>query len=344
MKIGIVTVYESITNLGSFLQAYALKQFLQKNGHEVLFIENIPVWKHVIDNLFKLNPKRELLLRQLKTIQFVRDMKLLPRISKDKIKSEDFDCLIYGSDEIWNIDNIYFRNGLFWGEGINDIPKIGYGISMGYLQEETLQMHPKYLEDIKSFTKVLVRDKRTYDILYKNGIRGMELVCDPTLLLPLEGLEQKISLPKDRYLLVYTYGLEAKWIKYIRKFAEKKHLKVISVCFWHPWADHIVECSALQFSKLIAGADYVFTTTFHGAVFTLLNHKRCCILPIREKVKDLVLKLNEEAHLVDIKSDFYQMEKTMEIEFDTETFEKKLSILREDSIKKFEGVLQCLGK
>lgn len=344
MKIGIVTVYESITNLGSFLQAYALKEFLQDQGHEVIFIENIPVWKNVIKNVFKLNPKREVLLRQLKTFHFVRDMKLLPRISKSNIKTAGFDCLIYGSDEIWNIDNPYFRDGLFWGEGINDIPKISYGISMGHLKEETLRTYPKYLEDVKTFTKVLVRDKRTFDILHKNGIRKMSLVCDPTLLLPCNRLEREITLPKEKYLLVYTYGLDSGWINNIKKFAEKKHLKIISACFWHSWVDHVIECSALQFSTLIAGADYVFTSTFHGAIFTLLNHKQCCILPIREKVKDLVIKLHEEVHLVDEKADFSQLEKTMEIKFDTETFERNLIVLREDSIKKFEGVLKCLEK
>ena len=35
MKIGIVTIYESITNLGSFLQGYAMKIVLEEMGHEV---------------------------------------------------------------------------------------------------------------------------------------------------------------------------------------------------------------------------------------------------------------------------------------------------------------------
>ena len=344
MRIGIVTVYESITNLGSYLQAYALKEFLQEKGHEVIFIENIPAWKHIAKNLFKLNPKRELLIRQLKIIHFWEDMKSLPRVSKNKIKQAKIDCLIYGSDEIWNIENQYFRNGLFWGEGVNNIPKITYGISIGHLQEETLQKYSDYVEKIRKFKKILVRDLRTYDILSKYGIRRMELVCDPTLLLPLNKLERDISLPKCRYLLIYTYGLESKWIEFIKRFAEKKHLKIISVCFWHLWADQVIECSALQFSKLIAGAAYVFTTTFHGAIFTLLNHKHCCILPVREKVRDLVVRLHEEIHLLNETSDFDQLEKTMEIQFNIDEFESNLAALRKDSKQKLEDALKCLEK
>ena len=37
MKIGIVTVYDGL-NYGSFLQAYAMKRFLEDKGHEVLFM------------------------------------------------------------------------------------------------------------------------------------------------------------------------------------------------------------------------------------------------------------------------------------------------------------------
>ena len=41
MKIGIVTVYESITNLGSFLQTYAMKTLLTELGHEVYILQNV---------------------------------------------------------------------------------------------------------------------------------------------------------------------------------------------------------------------------------------------------------------------------------------------------------------
>lgn len=342
MKIGIVTIYESITNLGSFLQAYALKEFLQDAGHEIIFIENTSIWKSILKNELKLNPKREVLLRQLKTIYFIKDMKLLRRISKKEINNIGLDCLIYGSDEIWNMDNPYFNDPLFLGGIAPNIPKIAYGISMGHVKEQTLQMYPELFNNAKLFTKILVRDKRTYDILNKNGLQDMEMVCDPTLLLPLNRLEKWIDRPKEKYMLVYTYGLEEKWIKYIEKFAKEKCLKIISACFWHPWADRVIECSALQFSQLIAGAEYVFTTTFHGAIFTLLNHKQCCILPIRVKVKELVKQLHEECHLIDESSNFSQIEQTFEIKFDTEKFEKNLTLLRTDSIRILEGVLKCL--
>lgn len=35
MKIAIVTVYDSVVNFGSFLQAYAMSKVLESRGHEV---------------------------------------------------------------------------------------------------------------------------------------------------------------------------------------------------------------------------------------------------------------------------------------------------------------------
>ena len=38
MKIGVLTVY-NVSNFGSFLQAYALKRWLENRGHEVYHIK-----------------------------------------------------------------------------------------------------------------------------------------------------------------------------------------------------------------------------------------------------------------------------------------------------------------
>ena len=41
MKIAIVTVYDSIVNYGSFLQAYSLSKVLESKGHEVYFVRRM---------------------------------------------------------------------------------------------------------------------------------------------------------------------------------------------------------------------------------------------------------------------------------------------------------------
>ncbi len=344
MKIGIVTIYESITNLGSFLQAFALKSFLESKGHEVYFIQNKPTLKTGLKCVLKLNPKREFFLRIIKTLKFFEDTKKLKLVAKNDLSQKDFDVLIYGSDEIWNLENKYFADGLFWGEGADTINKIAYAISIGALEDETAKNYTSLTDNIKDFNNIFSRDERTVQFVENITSQKTPLVCDPTILLPLNDYIKPIKLPKEKYLLVYTYGVDKNMQDRIINFARKHNLKIVSPCFWHIWADKIIECSALQFSSLIAGAEYVFTSTFHGAIFTMLNHKKCCILPVREKVSYVVKQFDMQEHLINPNITDEQFEEVITREFNSELFEKKITLWREKSQNMLLEALNCLEK
>lgn len=344
MRIGIVTVYESTTNLGSYLQAYALKKSLENMGHEVFMVQNVPTMKSAKECALKLNPKRQIFLRLKRTGHFISDVKKLNLLYKDDILNANLDCLIYGSDEIWNLDNPYFCNELFYGGHVENITRIAYAVSAGAVSDTTIDNHPEFGANIQKYEKIMVRDERTHRLVKDLTGYECEYVCDPTILLPLEYMKKAVRRPRDKYIAVYTYGVDQPVIDIIQAFARKKNLKVVSVFFWHPWADQVVECSPLQFSEVLAGAEYVFTTTFHGAIFTLLNHKKCCILPLREKVKDVVERLHQDEHLIDSECTKEMFFEVMERPFDSEKFEIRVKEFRSTSLQKLEGALKCLKK
>lgn len=329
MKIGIVTIYEPITNMGSYLQAYALKTYLEESGHEVLMIQNKGTWATFKKGVMKLNPKREILLRVQKGVKFLQDVSKLKLLWKDDLLSENLDCIIYGSDEIWNLENKYFAEELFWGIGISEqIRKVAYAISVGPMTEEAFLSSGKYADSVKTFDGLLPRDVNTQAILNKLCEEKYPIVCDPTLLVPVGKLSKPIKVPSRKYLLVYTYGLNPCMIEVVKQYAKKHNLLIVSPCFWHLWADKVIECSALQLSTLIAHAECVFTTTFHGAIFTMLNHKKCCIMPVREKVRDVVTRLGESEHLIEEGITLDIFEKKMQKDYDTEAFEERLLSFR----------------
>lgn len=342
MKIGIVTIYEPITNMGSFLQAYAMKRVIEAMGHEVYFIENVSAVKTALKCVIKINPKREFVLRIKKTSKFFRDIKKIKRIPRAKVRDAGLDLILYGSDEIWNMENPYFRDQIFFGGEVGDIRRVAYAVSVGAMTEETLYQNIGYIKRLPEFKQILVRDEHTRDIVSKFMNGHYPIVGDPTLLVPVSELSAKIQCPKEKYLLAYTYGLDKHMEKIIVDYARKHHLKIVSPCFWHLWADQVIECSALQFSSLIQGAECVFTSTFHGAIFTLLNHKRCCILPVREKVRDIVIRLGKECHLIENICSAERFEETMSVSFQTETFERKLLDLRDYSLNQLKEALKCL--
>lgn len=344
MKIGIVTIYEPVTNLGSYLQAYALKTVLESWGHEVFFVEKTSRFSTIKKCVLKINPKREFWLRLVKAKRFLKAVKKFKLIPQEKVMEKEFDCLIYGSDEIWNLENPYFRDELYWGIDVENVPKIAYAISMGAMEEGFFEQYPQFIQGILNFERILVRDEHTKNIVSKYVTKPLPRVCDPTFLLPLTFLTEDIRLPKKKYLFVYTYGVERRIENIIKEFAKNEDLIIVSACFWHLWVDKVVQCSPLQMSSLIKGAEYVFTTTFHGAVFTMLNHKKCCILPLREKVRDIVEFMHEEEHIIEADCSYENFSETMRKEFAKDVFERRLKDYREQSVEKLKGALECLGK
>lgn len=340
MKIGIITVYDVMNNLGSYLQGYALKQFLEEQGHEVYFLENIPKSYHIKKLLLKINPKREFFLRIEKCGKFLNALRLLKTVKKEDVEKEDFDCLIYGSDEIWNMDNPYFKDPFFFGTDNSHENKIAYAMSIGEMKKETLDANMDIAKGMLDFKCIYVRDGHTKKVLEETLGKELETVCDPTLLVPVEKLEKPIKAPKQKYIFVYTYGIDPPMIENIERFAKEKGLKIVSACFWHIWCDKIVECEPLQFSNLIKNAEYVFTTTFHGAIFTMLNHKNCCILPIRYKVADVVKSLGVGEHLVTEDCSYETFCEKIEKPFPEEDFENRLSSLRKTSQELLKEVLK----
>lgn len=340
MRIGIITVYESITNMGSFLQAYALKMILEELGHEVHIIQNIPAENMIKNCICRINPKREILLRLKKAKCFWEDNKKLNLLSKDQISEEKFDILVYGSDEIWNLDNPYFRENLFWGKSQNGIKKIAYAVSIGAMSRDTEKKYCDYFDNLFSFSTILVRDKVTEQFVERILNSKPKFVCDPTILIPVKKINKECKrYPKEKYLLVYTYGVDEWLQKQIVRFARENNLLIASPCFWHYWVDKVIECSALELGSLMLHAEYVVTTTFHGAIFSLLNHTRCCIYPMREKVRDVVYRLGEEQRLINEYCTKEEFDRIINQPFDSSEFENRIEEWRNDSLDLLEEAL-----
>ncbi len=330
MNIAIITVYQPFTNLGSFLQAYALKIFLEKQGHKVSFVKTSPHVESAIKLISNLCPYRSFLLRIRKAFNSLLDLRQMSYIDSG---DESVDCYICGSDEIWNVTNKFFCRPVFFGIGIENKPKIGYAISAGHATMNDFKANSSLTDGIKNFSRIFSRDFHTQKLLKECSGIDTELVVDPTLLVKVNELSQPIRIPKQRYLLVYTYGIDKEMVEIVKKFAIKHELKIISPFFWHIWADKIIECSALQFSSLIANAEYVFSTTFHGAIFSLINHSRCCILPLRPKVRDLCVKLKSDDRMISKDCTLKEFERVIMKPFAVNGFESNLEELRDYSSK-----------
>ena len=342
MKIGIVTVYDGVSNIGSYLQAYAMQIALEELGHQVYFVEKTTVPKRIWEHIAKLNPKRAFFLRLASGWNYLMASRAFRFVKPERI-TQELDGLLFGSDEIWNMDNPFFKDPLFFGTGY-DIPKIAYAVSVGAMEQTTLDNHQEIVTGVHDFKRILVRDDRTQQMMGTLLKQELPLVCDPTLLVGKEALQQPVKLPQKKYILVYSYGLDAQMIDNIRRFAAEKDLTIVSAHFWHHFWDSVIPCSPLQFGSLMSGAEYVFTSTFHGTIFAMLNHTRCCILPVREKVQDVVMRMGQQTRLIHADADYLTFCNTIMQEFAVDQFEQILQQYQQHSRTLLVEALRCLEK
>lgn len=303
MRIGIVTVQDS-NNFGSFLQAYALQHVLKELSHEPYFIRTRS--KKYIQNIFYKNkPSRYDLLHlpkfildnyngQKKYQLFQKEQECFKVI--DEYSNDNFDLIILGSDEIWNVETLVFRNSIFYGKDMD--PVMAYAVSIGNSTNDEMKCIPT--DYFYRIHPILARDRHTSEFLKSISIDA-PVVCDPTLLVDKSIFYRPYNHPllnNQSFLLIYTYGLDEEIIDYLKKFAYENNLFIYSTCFKFEWCDGYFDCAALDFSEILRQASYVFTSTFHGTIFSILNHKQFISLPQSRKTSDLLQELKISNRLI----------------------------------------------
>lgn len=305
MRIGIVTVHD-VHNFGSFLQAYGLKRTLEALGHEVYFLRGYSR-KEARGMFYRIRPYgREYLQLPAFLYQnfkgwkkhqlFLKDLKQLREL--EQYDSEFLDLVILGSDEIWNINTYLFRERIFYGEEMS--PVMAYAPSIGNANPEALSVIPQEL--FRRMDPILVRDDRTLEFVRSLGIEAPR-VCDPAILADTSIFRRSYHhrLMKKPYLLVYAYGHEIseQMRCHILAFARSRGLKVISAGFDLDWCDGVISCSPLDFCAVLEKAAYVVTGTFHGSIFSVLNHKQFVTIPYSPKSTDILKHVGLESQIID---------------------------------------------
>jgi len=193
MKIGILT-HQYINNYGAFLQAWALREAIAElfPNDEVQIIDYVNL-KHFIINAggwFRFYKNRESFKDWMEKIKLPRtfakarnqEMILSKRCFNAKqINALDFDCIIVGSDEVWNYKDTKGNAALKFGEGLTCKNLIAYAPSVGKTAAD--ECVPEYvIRGIKKFKKISARDDLTEQLVCNITGTAPERVLDPTFL------------------------------------------------------------------------------------------------------------------------------------------------------------------
>lgn len=202
----------------------------------------------------------------IKHTDFSIDIKAVP-----KKEIEDFDFFSVGSDQVWNptypsTSGIKFLNFVPKSKKLTFSPSFG----LGELPEYVKESYSKWLQD---FNLISVREERGAELIRSLCQKDAEVICDPTIALPLEywkAIEAKPEFETDKpYILTYFLGNETNsYRRYIEKIAKEKDCRIINLLELREPQHYTA--GPREFLYLVHHAEAVFTDSFHAAVFSIL--------------------------------------------------------------------------
>ena len=285
MKIGILT-HHYINNYGAFLQAYALREAISElfPEDEVQIIDCVNI-KHFIINVggwFRFYKNRENIKCWLEKIKIPitfakarkKEMILSPIcFSAKQINKQNFDCIIVGSDEVWNYRETKGNAAIKFGAGLDCKNLIAYAPSVG--KTEVDDMIPAYVVNgIKNFKYISSRDDLTFNLVKEITQKEPTRVLDPTFLHSFPGANLKVN-KKPYIMFYYCEHLPQKIKNQIFEYAKNNDLAVYGAgeCDKR-YTDISANLTPFEWVEMFRNAEFVFTGTFHGAVFSILNKRQ----------------------------------------------------------------------
>lgn len=307
MKIAIMTW--QYFNYGTLLQAFALQNILENQGHSVKII-NYETQKKDVIILNKYDLKRQVkristfVYKKYYTLQLKKnsivyqneimkrkklyeefiysELHMTQRLNKNELSEtvKWFDAFVVGSDQVWNPK---YLDKSFFLDFVSGKKKISYAPSFGVtdLDNKTIEFIRPLIGDLD---KISVRELQGLKIIEDRLKLNGTIVLDPTLLLDkndwinhLEIRKQKKEKIQQKYILCYFLGNNEYYWNIVEQVQKKLGIQVVVIpCeskAYEKKYKKIIACAPFDFVDLIANSEYVITDSFHGTAFAINMEK-----------------------------------------------------------------------
>ena len=300
MKAGILTFHAS-HNYGSVLQNFALQQVLTDLGCSC---ETLNLRTETQKRIYSIASRKKglkELLRNVLTLPYRRKfhqkfaafedfihhkLKLsqteyssLEAIQRSQL---NYDAIISGSDQIWNVrcadfDWSYFLDFPFNGRKIAYAPS--FGTNSSECDEPTTARIRRCLAD---YYAISTREQRSADFVKRCTDSPCEVLLDPTLLLTESQWQSALNLEplkSGNYILYYSlFPPDNTYHQITAEISRKLKLPVVVTLFTKQDFLHLgfrrkYATGPIEFLNLLRGAKLVVTSSFHGTAFSVLFQK-----------------------------------------------------------------------
>lgn len=352
-KIGILTFHRT-TNFGSLLQTYGLYKKIVDLGYECEIIDyRCPAIEQREQMQIKLNFfnlkiilkyiifQKKILEKGRKIEEFLINNSKLSRVyyPENISESEDnYEKIIVGSDIVWgrditNHDYNYFLNFIK-----NKEKKYAFASSVGdYTVKEDDKKIAKLLSE---FQKIYLREDQAVQWVKEISNMKADVVCDPTMLLSKNEWIEIIKPIKKlkNYILVYFDSDNGKCLEDAIKYAKNKNLKVAYINYGLPKKGviNIKPTTLEEFLGYILYAEFIFTASYHGILFSLYFKKELIFYTRAHKTR--VLSLAKRLGIMEKCGDSWNLMNYNKINY--EIVDKKIEEFRRKSIEALKGILE----
>ncbi len=382
MKIAILTL-PLHTNYGGILQCYALQTELEGMGHQVTVlnrrwpgpnarlvarrfasIAKCIVKKYLLGqkDIVLMNPwaddynihkpseaekKRHTEIRRFikENIHLTKPLRSSDEL-REYVEANEVDCIVVGSDQVWRelygpcIED-YFLG--FLPEGDKRV-KVTYAASFGTADSPISEDHLKNCIPLaKRFSSISVREQSGVEIM--KDIFGLDakLHLDPTLLLSAEQYKFPVKDVEKGFLVSYILDETEDKIAISQEVSKALHLKNKKLRLDATSQDDVVLPSIEDWLSSFANAEFVVTDSFHGCVFSIINHKPFIAIANKdrglERFTSLLGTFGQMDRLIFDYQDFISKIALLLRSIDYTTVNNKLQEIKQESVDYLENHL-----
>lgn len=237
---------------------------------------------------------------------FGSSMKRL-NVAKNEISTlnNSFDIFFAGSDQVWNPEYIRGCEDWFFLTFADESKRNSIAASIG-LSYLTSRQKKVVKRGISGFSHISVREKRGAELIKECSGKEVDVICDPTLVLPAEewrAIANGRLTPKKRYVFTYLLGgLNAESTNVLDRVTECGKIPVVPLSDRQKPGEP--DAGPAEFIDLINHASHVVTDSFHAAVFSSILHTPLTIVH-REGGASMFSRLEQLSETLGIEEKVY---------------------------------------
>lgn len=321
MRIGLLSPHYAY-NYGAKLQAFALKTYLRKQGHDAVIINRRPAYQCAIPSFLGRMARRLEEFAKRNSFGKFEDTFLQPQTEPiitegdwSKFPSFKLDAVIVGSDQVWRDDYAFssFGYNLFLDFVDEATKRISYAPSLGKESwNAPEEVSEKVRQLLHKFDAISVRESSSISILKDKFDVDSQLVVDPTMLLSSDEYREIFNIPikSDNYIAAYILDDNETFKKRLRQLAQEAQKPIHKISVGSPKSSLGIMLNRFQrmtpvtkWIENIANASSVITNSFHGMVFSIIFRKQFVVVMNKERgaarFKSLLEMLGLENRLTD---------------------------------------------